>query len=318
MQNNVLFKEMYLEIVKSHYILIVTHKNPDADTLSCALSLSNFLYENKLKHKVFNISKELPRKLNFLKRFDKISCEIPNFYDLIIYVDCADIYRVGQEFDTNIKSICIDHHQSNTHFANINIVDDSKGSTAELLYSFYEINELEVSKNNAECLYVGIYDDSIAFTTPRTNEATFSVLNQLAKSKINLSYISDNLLKRESLAKFRMMPKIMNSLELYKEGKIATVYVETSWILETGVLLHECDDIVDMVLNLGIVEVVAYFRLIEGSVRVSLRSKHKIDVCVIARRLQGGGHKNAAGLTIDTDDIFKAKEKVVQTILEYI
>jgi len=318
MQNNNLFKDMYAEMMKAHYILVVTHKNPDADTISCALSLSNFLFENRIKHKVFNISKELPRKLDFLKRFDKISFEIPKFYDLIIYVDCADEYRVGKEFDTDIKSICIDHHQSNTSFADINIVDDTKGSTAELLYSFYEINGLSISKNTAECLYVGIYDDSIAFTTPRTNKETFRVLTALAKSKINISDITNNLLKRESLAKFRMIPKIMNSLELYHEGKVATIYVKNDWILETGVFLNECDDIVDTVLSLGIVEVVAYLRVIDGLVRVSLRSKSSIDVCDIARKFNGGGHKNAAGLSIDSTDIFYAKEEVVKTILDYI
>ena len=64
---------MYEEIMNAHYILLVTHKNPDADTISSALSLSNYFFENKIKHKVFNISSLLPRKLNFLSKFDKIT-----------------------------------------------------------------------------------------------------------------------------------------------------------------------------------------------------------------------------------------------------
>lgn len=318
MQNSDLFKKMYEEIQKAHYILVVTHKNPDADTLSSALSLSNFFYENRFKHKVFNISKELPRRLNFLQKFDKVACDLPKFYDLIIYVDCADQYRVGQGFETEVKSICIDHHQSNTNFADINIVDDSKGSTAELLYSFYEVNDLKISKHNAECLYVGIYDDSIAFTTPRTDQKTFQVIRTLMQSKIDVSYISQQLLKRESLARFRMIPKIMNSLELYKEGKLATVFAQDDWILETGASLAECDDIVDMVLSLGVVEIVAYFRIVENKVRVSLRSKNDIDVSDIASVFNGGGHKNAAGLSVESNNITQSKEEVVKIILDYI
>ncbi|MGB5867734.1 MAG: bifunctional oligoribonuclease/PAP phosphatase NrnA [Arcobacteraceae bacterium] len=318
MKNSELLKQMYQEIQNAHYILLVTHKNPDADTLSSALSLSNFLYENRFKHKVFNISDLLPRRLDFLNKFDKITNEIPKFYDLVIYLDCADMYRVGKEFDHEIKSISIDHHQSNTNFADINIVDDTKGSTAELLYSFYEVNNLNISKHNAECLYVGIYDDSIAFTTPRTNEETFRVITTLMKAKIDVSHISQKLLKRESLARFRMIPRIMNSLELHKEGKLATVCVQQEWIKETGVLVHECDDIVDMVLNIGIVEVVAYFRVIDNKVRVSLRSKNDIDVSVIASQFNGGGHKNAAGLSINTNKLTIAKEEVLKTTLDYI
>jgi len=318
MQNKNLFQKMFQEIQNAHYILVVTHKNPDADTLSCALSLSNYFFENKIKHKVFNISSTLPRRLNFLTKFDKITDVIPKYYDLIIYVDCADEYRVGKEFSKEIFSICIDHHQSNSGFANINIVDDTKGSTAELLYSFYQENNLKISKKNAECLYVGIYDDSIALTSPRTNKNTFTVLSSLMESKIDVSYISKNLLKRDSLARFRLLPKIMNTLDLYCEGAFGIVHMEERWIQETGADSSECDDIVDMVLNLGIVKVVAYCRVIDTTMRVSLRSKGDIDVAKIAAKFKGGGHKNSAGLSLDTICVESTKKALLETTQEYI
>ncbi|MGK0256146.1 MAG: phosphoesterase RecJ-like protein [Arcobacteraceae bacterium] len=318
MKNKSLFKDIYTEIQNAHYILLVSHKNPDADTISCVLSLSNYFYENKIKHKVFNLSTEIPRKLNFLKKFDKISHEIPKFYDLIIYLDCSDKHRVGIDFNQDVKSISIDHHQSNNNFADINIVDATKGSTAELLYSFFEINKIPISKYVAECLYVGIYDDSIAFTIPRTNEETFRVVSVLMKSKIDISYIATQLLQRESLSRFRIMPKLMNTLDLYDEGKLATVHLENTWIDETGVDINECDDIVDMILKIGIVKIVAYFRIIDGNVRVSLRSKENIDVSVIANHFNGGGHKNAAGMNINLSNIHDAKKEVIAIILNYI
>jgi phosphoesterase RecJ-like protein len=317
-KNKSLFKDIYTEIQNAHYILLVSHKNPDADTISCVLSLSNYFYENKIKHKVFNLSTEIPRKLNFLKKFDKISHEIPKFYDLIIYLDCSDKHRVGIDFNQDVKSISIDHHQSNNNFADINIVDATKGSTAELLYSFFEINKIPISKYVAECLYVGIYDDSIAFTIPRTNEETFRVVSVLMKSKIDISYIATQLLQRESLSRFRIMPKLMNTLDLYDEGKLATVHLENTWIDETGVDINECDDIVDMILKIGIVKIVAYFRIIDGNVRVSLRSKENIDVSVIANHFNGGGHKNAAGMNINLSNIHDAKKEVIAIILNYI
>jgi bifunctional oligoribonuclease and PAP phosphatase NrnA len=318
MKNKSLFKDMYNEIQKAHYILLVSHKNPDADTISSALSLSNYFYENKIKHKVFTLSNEIPRKLNFLNKFDKISQEIPKFYDLIIYLDCSDKYRVGIDFDLDVKSISIDHHQSNDNFADINIIDDTKGSTAELLYSFFEINNIAISKYVAECLYVGIYDDSIAFTIPRTNQETFRVVSVLMKSKIDISYIAMQLVQRESLARFRTISKIMNTVDLYAEGKLATVHLKANWIEETGVVLHECDDIVDMVLKIGIVKIVAYFRIIDAKVRVSLRSKENIDVSIIANHFNGGGHKNAAGFSIELCNIEEAKKEVITIILDYI
>ncbi|MGB3751164.1 MAG: bifunctional oligoribonuclease/PAP phosphatase NrnA [Arcobacteraceae bacterium] len=318
MNNSDLMKEAYAAILNAHYILVVTHKNPDADTLSCGLALSNYFSENKIKHKVFNGSLVLPRQLNFLSKFDKITNTIPKFFDLIIYVDAANKERIGTKFPDDVQSICIDHHQSNNHFAHLNIVDDSKGSTAELLYCFFEVNQLSISKKTAECLYTGIYDDSLAFTTPRTDADTFLIISELLKRKIDVSFIAEKLYKRESLGKFKMVVKIMNTLDLFAEGKIATVHLDSIWLKETGAEISECDDIVDRVLGIGIVEVVAYFRVLDGNVRVSLRSKQNIDVSKIASIFQGGGHQNAAGLSLLSDDIEESKKKVVKTIRDYI
>lgn len=305
-------------IHKSHYILIVTHLNPDADTISCALALSNYMYEQKIKHKVFNSAKELPRVLDFLPRFDKIVNQLPKYYDLVIYVDCADEKRVNIETSKDAQIINIDHHQSNTLFGNINIVDETKASTAEVLFDLFKANNMKITKNVAQCLYVGIYDDSIAFTTPRTDKNTFLAINELVQIGISPSAIANKLLRRESLSKLRIMPKILETLELHNEGQVATVYLESFWLKETGAHQNECDDIVNMVLNLAIVNLVVYLRIINNKVRVSLRSKGDIDVSCIAKNFDGGGHKNAAGLTVDTNDIDDAKLIVLKTIKNYI
>lgn len=318
MQNNTQYKEIMKAIDEAHYILILTHKNPDADTISCALTLSNYFYEIKQNHKVYNISKELPFHLNFLPKFDKISDTLPLSYDLIIYVDCADQYRVGELNLQDVQTICIDHHQSNNNFADINIVDFSKGSTAEVLYDVLENQNINISKDMATCLYVGIYDDNLAFTTPRTSVATFETVTKLLKTGIDLSYISEQYLQRDSLAKYRILPKILDTLQLHNEGKFATIYLDDEWIAQTGAKVQECDVAVDMILNIGIVEVVAYLRVINKAVRVSLRSKNNIDVSKIAAIFQGGGHKNAAGLTMSNKTIAESKEALLKSVKNYI
>jgi len=315
MQRNSLKYEDVLESINnSHYILILTHKNPDADTISCALAFSNYMYENKIKHKVFNNSDSLPRNLNFLPKFDKITNQIPKYYDLVIYVDCGDEKRVDIDIVEGTKIINIDHHQSNTMFGDINIVNDTKGSCAEVVFDFFDKNNLIISKNVAQCLYVGIYDDNVAFTTPRTNQNTFNAINRLLQTKIKPNEIADKLLRRDSLAKYRILPKILNTLELSGEGKIATIYLEDIWIKETGATIQECDEVVNMILNIAIVEVVCYLRVIDNAVRVSLRSKNDIDVSKIAKQFDGGGHKNAAGLTINTISIQDAKKQLLSCV----
>lgn len=311
--------EIKNSIEEARYILILTHLNPDADTISSALALSNYLYENNKKHKVCNISvKDIPRVLDFLPKFDKITDQLPKFYDLIIYMDSSDQERVGIDIDKNIKIINIDHHASNSFFGDINIVDETKASTAEVLFDIFEANDMYISKNCAECLYVGIYDDSIAFTTPRVDQNTFKALNKLLCSGIKPNLIADKLLRRDSLARYRIMPKILETLQLHFEGRLATVYLDSVWLDQTGASIHECDDIVNMTLNIAVVDIVAYFRVVKGKVRVSLRSKGNIDVSALASKFNGGGHKNAAGLSIETVNIDEAKEQLLKAIQNYI
>ena len=308
-----MYQEALNLIKNSHYILVVTHINPDADTISCALALSNYLFEEKIKHKVFNKQNNLPNNLDYLNRFDKITNEFPKFYDLAIYVDCGDINRPAISIDKTCKMINIDHHQSNNNYGFLNFVDDSKASTAEVLYDFFIKNEMNISKNTATCLYTGIYSDSIGFTTPRTNKNTFKAINNLVEKGADPSYIADMLIKRQSLAKYRLLPLILNSLELHNDGKIASIYVLEEWFEQTGALYTDCEDVVDMILNIKIVDIAVFLRAKNNSIRISLRSK-KDDISKIANHFNGGGHKNAAGCSIKSNDILKAKNILINYI----
>ena len=300
-------------IEKSRYILIITHINPDADTISCALALSNYCFENKIKHKVFNKQNNLPQNLDYLNRFDKITDQMPKFYDLAIYVDCGDINRPAISIDENCKIINIDHHQSNDLYGDFNFVDYSKASTAEVLYNFFIKNDMNISKNTAMCLYTGIYEDSLAFSTPRTSKDTFKNISDLVNKGIDISYIAKMLKQRESLAKYRLLPKILDSLELHKEGQIASIYVLDEWLKQTGASYLDCEDAVNMVLNIAVVQIAVFLRVSNGLTRVSLRSK-ELDVSKIASNFNGGGHKNAAGCKIQTTNIFEAKKILLKDL----
>ncbi len=304
-------------IENARYILIVTHVSPDPDTISSGLALSNYLYENRIKHKVFNTKlSDIPSRLNFLPRSEKIVEEFPKSFDLIITVDCGSTSRFGFKLPEGVPVLNIDHHKSNNNFGTVNLVDFNKAATAEVIYDFFRFNGLYISKNTAECLYVGIYEDSIAFTTPRCDEFTYEKINFLVKCGADPSYIAQKLKQRESLAKFRILPKIFDSLELHQEGEVATIYCLEEWFKETGALVHETEIALDMILNMNIVKIAVYLRIQNGKTRVSLRSKKKIDVSQIAATFNGGGHLNAAGCSVETLDIFEAKEKVLKEIFE--
>uniref|UniRef100_UPI004048A09C DHH family phosphoesterase n=1 Tax=Aliarcobacter sp. TaxID=2321116 RepID=UPI004048A09C len=303
-------------IEKSRYILIITHVNPDPDSIGSALALSNLFYENKIKHKVFNISSDLPQNLDFIPRFDKITDQLPPFFDLAISVDCGTYKRLGFELDSSIPLINFDHHKSNDSFGTVNIVDSMKSSTAELVFEFFKHNGLYITKNSATALYVGIYDDTLAFSLGRCDELTFEKINFLVECGASPSDIANKLLRRDSLAKYRMIPKVLDSLELFSEGEIASIIAKEEWFKQTGAHNRDCEDALDMIMSIAIVRIAFFVRVVNGGSRVSLRSKGKVDVSLIATKFGGGGHLNASGCTIDTLDVEKAKEIVLKEIFE--
>ena len=306
-----------LELIeKSRYILIITHVNPDPDSIGSALALSNFFHENKIKHKVFNISDDLPQNLDFIPRFDKITHILPPFFDLAISVDCGTYKRLGFRLDENIPLINFDHHKSNENFGTVNIVDPLKSSTAELVFEFFKHNGLYITKDSATALYVGIYDDTLAFSLGRCDEKTFEKVNFLVECGASPSDIANKLLRRDSLAKYRIIPKVLESLELYKEGEIASILAYEEWFKQTGAHNRDCEDALDMIMSMAIVKIAFFVRVVNGVARVSLRSKGKIDVSKIAQNFGGGGHFNAAGCTIDTLDVVEAKKEVLKEVFE--
>jgi len=311
-----MYKKALELIHQSRYILIVTHINPDADTISCALAFSNYFKEQKIKHTIFNKMKILPKNLDFLDNFHKINDQIPKFYDLIISVDCANLQRVGVDFDKNINIINIDHHQSNNNFGIINLIDYTMSSTAEIVYDFFIKNNIKISKQTAQCLYVGLYEDSVAFTSQRCNKDTFKKAYDLVNIGLDISYIANNLKRRDALAKYRLMPLILDSLELHFEGKVATIYVKDEWLKQTGATYTECEELVNMVLCIGVVDIALFFRYSNCQTRVSLRSKNNIDLIPIASHFNGGGHKMAAGCRCNTSDIQEAKQSILNYIKE--
>lgn len=318
--DSILYKQAWQKIQESKYVLIISHVNPDPDTITSALSLSFVLEQHNIKHKIYNNSKKLPTNLKFLNRFNKIVDKLPEFYDLVISVDCGDKTRFFREpnkdFDESVYLINIDHHISNDNFGDLNIVNPDSASTAELIYNFIDINGLNISKDCAEALYVGIFTDTIGFTTNRVNNTTFKKISHLVESGANPDFISENLIYKDSLAKYRLIPKILDSLELHYEGKVATIILKLEWLKQSGADMEDAESALNMVTQIGIVDIVLFLRESPNKVRVSLRGKYDADVSKIANNFGGGGHIRAAGCIFENKSIEEAKDLLLEDIRE--
>ena len=297
-------------IEDSTSIVLVTHINPDADTICSALALYPILKQMSKKVTLFNQEKELPLKYDFLPNYKKFRSHLPSHYDLVIALDSGDMKRLGVEkFDAKI--INIDHHKSNTNFGDINIVDSTKPSCTLVVYDFLQSANIHDRRDVATCIYTGLVSDSDFFSYRGVDEQTFLTASSLVRAGANPKLISNNLKERDSLAKIRLTALFLDTIELKKDATIAVGTVSFKDFKKSGATKSDSEHLINILISLATVRLAIFMREQEdGKFKFSLRSKGDLDVSSVAISFGGGGHKNASGFSADTDIVDEIISKV--------
>lgn len=303
-------QEAWKLIEDSKSIVLLTHQNPDADTLCSALAIYPILKDMGKKVTLFNIESELPLKYDFLPNYKKFRSKMPSHYDLSIVFDSGDLKRLG--FDSfKSKIINIDHHKSNTNYGDINIVDSSKPSCTLVVFDFLLANGIKMRRDVATCIYTGLVSDSDFFSYRGVDEQTFLTTASLVKVGANPQLISTNLKERDSLAKVRLTALFLDTLELKKDATIAVGRVVLEDFKNSGATTSDSEHLVNILISLSTVRLAIFIReQKDGKFKFSLRSKGDLDVSTIATFYGGGGHKNAAGFTEKLDILDEIISKV--------
>jgi len=306
-----LYDQVWDLIEKSYYITLISHINPDGDTLGGALSFYTCLKKMGKNVSVVNTTKELSSKYDFLPNFKKLKNHMPPKCDLLISFDCGSFDRLGID-NGDFKIINIDHHKSNTFYGDINIVDNLSSSSTLIALEILEYNH-PLTKEEAICIYTGLVEDTGFFTFSNTNIASFEAASKLISTGINPAQISQNLKMRNSLAKTRLTALFINSIELLNDAKIAVGIINQEDFKITGALKNDSDHLVDILRNLATVELaIMILEEKSGGFKVSLRSKNHIDVSIIAQSFGGGGHTRAAGFELSEIDSEILIEQIIK------
>lgn len=304
----------------SKIIYIASHLNPDGDNLGSITGMYSALVEyGKCVHLI--IDDEVPVAERFLPNIDKSvnSSTLTKNPDLFITLDCADIDRLSlgskELFLSAKNTINIDHHSTNTMFADVNIVDTKSPATGETLFGTLKEANIPLNKDSATSLYTAISSDTGSFKYDSVRKSTFLIAAELLDFNININEVAVNLYQNRSLAKTNLLIKAMNTLELYSDGKIGIVCITDKDIEECNADKSDADGIVEFVRDIDTVELAILLKEKSDCVRLSTRSKSYIDVTKIAGKFNGGGHIRASGATINLP-INKAKEEVLKHSLE--
>lgn len=292
-----MYKEAYELIKKSENIALISHINPDGDALGSSLAFYFVLKKMNKKVSIVNVTETLPYNLDFLPGFEKVKKELPKKVDLLISFDCGSFDRLGIE-KRDFKIINFDHHISNTKFGDINLIEPSFASTSQVVFKFLKENGLKISKESAICIYTALVTDTGFFQYESVNEKVFDVAKELVILGVKPDFVAKKLNEREPLAKIRLMAKILDTLELYLDAKVAVVKLTQKMLKITGATVDMAENASNIARSLATVEVGILLREEEdGRIKVSLRSKNYVDVSKIAKMFEGGGHQRAAGFT---------------------
>jgi phosphoesterase RecJ-like protein len=308
------YEEVKKKIEDASAVTILSHVNPDADTLGTALGIYALLKMDKSKRvEVVNASDVLPQHLDFLPNFTKIKHKMDYSDSLIISCDCGSVDRLG--FELRGRSILnIDHHKSNTMYGDINVILEEYASASQVAYKLFK-ELFDINTDAATCFYAALLSDTRYFTSSSVNEEVFSVAQALLALGANPVQIAQNFTQRRPLSSLRILEKALSSLTLHHEAKVATLIVSKEDIVATGATVADMEGVVDYAKSLVTAKVAIFAMELDEGIRISLRSKG-VDVSQVAVAFGGGGHKTAAGFTMIQCGLQISIDKILHKIKE--
>ena len=308
------YDEVKKKIESAHSITILSHLNPDADTLGTALGIYALLSKDKSrKVEVVNASTALPLYLDFLPNFKKIKHHMDYTDSLILSCDCGSIDRLGFELEGR-DIINIDHHHSNTLYGTVNVVIPEHASASQTAFALFK-EIYPIGADAATCFYAALLSDTKYFTTTSVNEEVFNVAKRLVEAGAVPDEIAYNFTQRRSLSSLRLLERALASLTLYHEAEIAALMVTKEDIEATGATVPDMEGIVDYARSLATVEIAVFAMELASGIRISLRSE-KVDVSRVAMAFGGGGHKVAAGFTLKQCGLQESIDTILKKIEE--
>lgn len=320
--NSKMFKTISEVIERSDRIVILPHAEADGDALGSSIALGLALMAAKKTVMI------VPEEDNFyryrflpgLKLFRNMG-EMPEGNFIAIALDTGDYKRLGSRgvyFEKAEATVNIDHHTTNTYFAQHNIVCNDCSSTGEIVFKFLEYSGAEIDKEIAEALYVAITTDTGGFRYSNTTSETHIVASRLLEKGIDVSDISKKVFDTVSKEKVLMMGEAIKCLELLDDGKLAVITITHESFEKIAKHDEDSEGLVNIGRNIDGVEVSVLFKSTpEGKVKVNLRSNEYVDVSKVASHFSGGGHIRASGCII-SGKLEDVKDQVLNKIREQI
>lgn len=294
------------EIVKSSKnILIISHVNPDGDTLGTMCALQSAIYLQYKKKAEMLILSKLPKVYEFLPNINEAKTldmfDKSREYDLVVSVDVASIDRLVDAqilFDKAKFSVNIDHHRTNNNFGNLAIVEPKASSSGEVLYKILKKLNWKMDFDTITCIYTAILTDTGGFRFENTSAEVFKIAAELTEMGINPKDMYKKCYETKTKAAVLFQNYCVGKATFSCDDKIVYTIVYKKDIENYAVGDDATDGIAEALRSISSTDVSFVVKEVDTKIcKISMRSK-KANIANVCSVFGGGGHKFAAGCTI--------------------
>jgi len=303
---------------ESRTICVAGHIRPDGDCVGSQLGLTLALRNEGKKVACWNEDR-IPQKYDFLDADGIIQKPRKGLkFDCVVAADAATFERlgsVGRCVSNRKLFINIDHHESNSRFADLNWVSAREPSTGELIFRLLKIAKWPITKRIADSLFTAVSTDTGSFQYASTRPGTYHVAGELVRRGADLAKICDEVYQSYPLSRARLLRHIYSHFHLTHQDQIAFFWLKKADYARTGADSGDSEGLIDHIRAIAPVVVACVFEEIDPQLtRISLRSKsEKVNVNAIAAQFGGGGHPAAAGARIPGSPL-SAQRKVIAAV----
>ena len=301
------FRQFKDRLDKAKNILLVVHKKPDGDTLGSGCALGGYLKKLGTDFKIFSAS-PLPADFEFLPFTDYITGDANAWskdLDLIIILDSSNLKYAGVDEEISRLNprpflVNIDHHASNSLFGSANIVKTDAASTTEIIYGFFRDLHIPLDADIATCLLNGMMTDTMTFHNAATTASVIEASSRLLAHGAKFRDISRHIFFNKNLSVLKLWGKALANLSADNPWNIAVTFITQEDLKEAGLEENESTGLANFLNTLDARAVMVLTEQSDGTLKGSLRTtRANVDVMSLAKFFGGGGHKKAAGFTVN-------------------
>jgi phosphoesterase RecJ-like protein len=282
-------------LLQSHdKIRILTHQSPDGDTVGSAAGLALAL-QGMGKQVQILCSDPIPAKYDdilapvMLQEFEP---------DLIVAVDVADAKLLGPKLTgfAGQTGLCVDHHASNTGWAQETLLEGHAGAACEVVYLLLKKMGAEITPAVAAALYTGLCTDTGCFRYSNTSPRTLRIAAELMEAGAPAAAINLKMFEIKTRSRLALERMVLDSLQYACGNRVAVAVISRQMLEASGAADGETEGVATLSRNIEGVSVGITLReKAPGDYKISVRADDTVDASELCRMLGGGGHARASG-----------------------